>query len=88
MQINKDFTIQKVGSSYLAVAVGETSKHFRGMIKLNEVGAFIWNTLAKKDTTREELVDAILSEYEVDRAVAEADADAMIETLQKNGCLA
>ena len=41
MQINKDFTIQKVGASYVAVPVGETSKHFHGMVRLNETGAFL-----------------------------------------------
>ena len=42
MRIKKDFTIQKVGDSYIAVAVGETSKTFHGMVRLNETGAFLW----------------------------------------------
>lgn len=87
MQINKDFTIQKVGASYLAVPVGETSKYFHGMIRLNEVGAFIWNVLADRDMTEEELVDAVLAEYEADRTVVEKDVKSVLEILRENHCL-
>lgn len=84
MQINKDFTIQKVGTSYVAVPVGETSKHFHGMVRLNETGAFLWKLMAEKDCTEEELVDAILSEYEIDRATAAADVHRIVEQLREN----
>lgn len=84
MQINKDFTIQKVGSSYVAVPVGETSKHFHGMIRLNETGALLWKKMAEKDCTEEELVEALLAEYEVARDVAAADVHRIVEQLREN----
>ena len=59
MRINPDFTIQKVGGSWVAVAVGETSKTFHGMVRLNETGAFLWKMLAEKDCTEEELVEGL-----------------------------
>ena len=88
MLINKDFTIQKVGTSYLAVPVGETSKHFHGMIRLNETGAFLWNLMAEKDCTEADLVEALLAEYEVEREIAERDVHAVVELLGANRCLA
>ena len=88
MQINKDFTIQKVGSSYVAVPVGVTSMHFHGMVRLNETGAFLWNKMAEKDCTEEELVDAILSEYEIDRETASADVHRIVELLRENNIFA
>ena len=82
MQIKKDFTIQKVGSSsYVAVAVGETSKTFHGMIRLNETGAFLWKQMAERDMTEAELTEALLSEYEVDRETAQADVHRIVELL-------
>lgn len=87
MQIKSDFTIQKVGNSYVAVAVGETSKTFHAMIKLNETGAFLWNQLAEKDLTEEELTNALLAEYDVDRETAMKDVHAMVEKLAENGIL-
>ena len=84
MQIKKDFTIQKVGSSYVAVAVGESSKDFHGMIRLNETGAFLWNLMAEKNCTENDLVDAILAEYEVDRETVVADVRRIVTELAEN----
>ena len=87
MQIKSDFTIQKVGSSYIAVAVGETSKTFHAMIKLNETGAFLWNKLAERDLTEEELTAALLAEYDVDAEVAARNVHKIVESLAANGIL-
>ena len=84
MQINPDFTIQKVGASYVAVAVGETSKNFHGMIRLNETGAFLWNKMTERDMTEEALVDALLEEYDIDRETAAHDVHNMIESLKSH----
>ena len=84
MQIKKDFTIQKVGSSYVAVAVGESSKTFHGMIRLNETGAFLWKLMAEKNCSEDELVDAILAEYEVDRETVVADVRRIVDNLAEN----
>lgn len=85
MQIKSDFTIQKVGNSYIAVAVGETSKTFHAMIKLNETGAFLWKKLAENDLTEEQLTNALLDEYDVDRETAARDVRAIVESLAANG---
>ena len=87
MKIKPDFTIQKVGSTYIAVAVGETSKTFHGMIKLNETGAFLWNKLAEKDCTEDDLVEALLGEYDVDRETAARDVHRVVEGLEASGVL-
>ena len=84
MKIHPDFTIQKVGSSYVAVAVGESSKDFHGMIRLNETGAFLWNLMAEKNCTENDLVDAILAEYEVDRETVVADVRRIVTELAEN----
>ena len=86
MQINKDFTIQKVGASYVAVPVGETSKTFHGMVRLNETGAFLWEKM-KKECTEADLVEALLAEYEVSREVAERDVHRVVELLLENHVL-
>lgn len=87
MRIHSDFTIQKVGSSYVAVPVGETSKTFHGMVRLNGTGAFIWNLMLEKDCTEEDLVNALLETYEVDRETAAADVSRVVAILKDNGIL-
>ena len=66
----------------MAVAVGETSKNFHGMIRLNETGAFLWKKMAEKDCSEEELVDMLLKEYDIDRETAAKDVHKMIESLK------
>ncbi len=85
MRIKSDFTIQQVGSSYVAVAVGETSKTFHAMIKLNETGAFLWKKLAENDLTEEELTAALLEEYDVEPEIAARDVHRIVELLRENG---
>ena len=87
MRINSDFTIQKVGSAYVAVPVGETSKTFHGMVRLNGTGAFVWNLMAEKDCTEDDLVEALLATYEVDRETAAADVHRIVTILKDNGIL-
>ncbi len=87
MKIKSDFTIQKVGSSFVAIAVGESSKTFRTMIKLNSTGAFLWNLLSEKDMTEEELTEALLAEYDVDRETAANDVRKIVEVLTQNNIL-
>lgn len=88
MRIKKDFTMQKVGGSYIAVAVGETSKTFHGMVRLNETGAFLWQRMSEADVTEEELIAALLDEYDVDRATAARDVTALTKQLKDGGILA
>ena len=87
MKIHPDFTIQKVGSAYVAVPVGETSKTFHSMLQLNETAAFLWKRMAKQDCTEEALVAALLAEYDVDRSTAAADVSNIVALLAKNGIL-
>ena len=82
MKIKKGFIVKQIAGQYVVVALGEASKVFNGIIKLNESGKFIWEKLAE-GKSKPEIVDAILAEYEgVDRATAEADFDRFVATLE------
>lgn len=86
MKIKDGFILREVGSNFLVIAVGKNAKDFNAMITLNEVGAFLFNKLSN-EITFDGLVDALLCEYEVDRAIAEKDVKAFIEKLQKGKLL-
>ena len=88
MKINKDFTIQKVGASWVAVPVGEASRRFHGMLQLNETGAFLWKQMSKRDVSEEELVNALLEEYEIDRETAARDVSRIVASLAEVGVFA
>jgi hypothetical protein len=87
MKIKNGFVIEKVGTSYLAVAVGKRAAEFSNMVRLNSTGAFLWNCLSESELTREELLDKVLSTYDVAREAALADIIAFEKILSDNGIL-
>ncbi len=88
MKIKDGFVLEEVGGSYLAIAVGQRTDEFTGLVKLNGTGAFLWNLMKDKDISREELADAVMAAYEdASRDVVVADVLAFEEKLRSNGIL-
>lgn len=86
MKIKKGFTVRNIAGSDIVVPVGNAEKIFNGMITLNESGAFFWNALLK-DTTVDEVVKKVTSEYDVDEERARADVEKFIERLRENNLI-
>ena len=86
MKVRSGFKLMKVGVQNLVVAVDERAEEFNGMVRLNPTGAFLWELL-EKGAEKEELVAALLSEYEIDKETAETDADHFLSILTDNGIL-
>ena len=84
MKIKKGFVLRRVMGNYVVVAVGEASRSFRGMIKLNPTAAEVWKGI-DKGLSVSEICDAICEEYDVERSVAEADVNKVVEELVSNG---
>lgn len=87
MKVKEDYLLRNVAGSHIVVPVGEGCLDFSGVITLNEVGAFLWEKL-QNDVTEEGLVEALLNEYDVDRATAQADVKEYIEKLKGADLLA
>ena len=87
MKTKNGFMRRKLGTQEVIVAVGEASKQFSGIIRLNETGAFLWDKLAEGDMTEPLLVEALLAEYDVTREVAEQDVARFVKTVRDEGML-
>lgn len=86
MKIKKDFVLRKLAGGYVATAVGSAASEFRGIIKLNETGAFIWREL-EGGATIDELCNKICSNYNIDSQTAKSDCELIIEKLKKCGAI-
>ncbi len=86
MKIKEGFILRQVADNYLVVAVGDAVKKFKGMITLNETGAFIWKAL-EKGATEDELVEKLTAEYKVDEPMARADVDKFVNKIKKANLL-
>ena len=86
MKRSELFIKRKIGTQYVIVAVGEATKQFNGMISVNSTGSFIWDAL-EKELSMDELVAALVAQYEVDVETATAHANEFVATLQKVGAV-
>jgi hypothetical protein len=88
MKIKEGFILSKVGGDTVAVASGNLSKTFSGVVVLNGSGAFLWNVLASGGGTDEKgLLSALLDEYEIDESTARADIGLFIDKLSAAGII-
>lgn len=86
MKILKEFVLREVAGNYIVVPFGENAVSFKAMITLNKTGAFLWRQL-EEERTEEELLAAILEEYDIDSEIAKADIAQFVERLQAAGIL-
>lgn len=86
MKIKEGFVLREIAGSYIVVAVGEAVKTFNGVINLNESSALLWRAL-EKGADEEQLVQALLDEYDVSVDIAKRDVNRFISTLTEGGLL-
>lgn len=87
MKLKDGFVLEQVGSSYLAVAVGERAETVNALIRLNGSGAFLWRLIAERDMTEDELLSKMLEEYDVAAEIASADIKRFLKQLHDGGLL-
>lgn len=81
LKAKKGFLLRKLGTEYMVVAIGEASKSFNGMLRMNETGAFYWKEL-EKGTSEDDLVAKTLERFTgVDRETACQDVKAFLQTV-------
>ena len=86
MKIKEGFILRTVAGETVALPTdGVTNLDM--MITLNETGKFLWEKLAV-GAEKNELVDALLAEYDVDRERAEKSVDAFVARLKELDFLA
>ncbi|MBR3796809.1 MAG: PqqD family protein [Clostridia bacterium] len=85
MKLKDGFILSRIAGKVVAVpTVGDLDLNM--MISLNETGAFLWEKL-QNDVSEEELVCALLQEYDVDEATARRSVTAFVFKLKENGII-
>lgn len=82
MKIKDGYIMKKLGAGYVVVTVGQASKDFNGMIRLNPAGAFLWQSILDGADTKEKLVRAMLERYDdLDEFTANKDLGEFLDTV-------
>lgn len=84
MKIKQGFVMRDVAGQAVAIATGEASKSFHGMVKLNDTGAFIWNGI-EKGLGEAEIAEQLAASYDVEVGQALKDVESFIARMRDAG---
>jgi hypothetical protein len=73
---------RKTGNEYVLVPITDNIADMNSVYTLNETGAFIWENINGKRNI-EEIINLLVSEYEIDLINAESDVLSFIDNMSK-----
>lgn len=86
MQIKKELIKREIAGDTILVPVGKTVYDSNGLFALNELGAFLWDRLPGANS-QEDLLTAVLAEYEVTPEEAAVDIADFLTKLESLGII-
>ncbi len=86
MKLKHEFVVREIAGETLLVPVGTATLSLNGMLVLNECGKYLWDRIPDA-SSEEDLINALLAEYEVNRQTAAQDVAEFLESLRKLGIL-
>ena len=86
MKACNGFILRNIAGEYMLVPVGERMISFSGIMMLNELAGFVWEQL-QNPISQEELLKAILNEYDIDEATASSDLSELLKKFKDFGVI-
>lgn len=86
MRLKGEFIVREVAGETIVIPVGKTAANFNGMICLNATGKLVWKGL-QDGKSSDDIVETIVSEFEVSREEAAEDLASFLQQLQDNDLL-
>jgi len=86
MKIKNQYVLKKIAGKNIVIPVGEEAVNFNGIITLNETSAFLFEKL-QNEITLDELVNLMVTRYDVEEVIARKDIIDFIDVLTKKGLI-
>ena len=86
MKLKNGIVTNSIDGENFAIATGEATKEFNGLIKNNPTAAFIFELL-KTEQTPDSIVEAMTDKYDVDEATARADVNELLNLLKSKNII-
>lgn len=86
MKIRSGYILRQVMDIYVVMGIGSEAYVPNQIMSVNETGAFLWG-LIEKGAEKQELVENLVKEYEVDAETAEKDVDAFLTRLREKALI-
>lgn len=81
MEIKKNVILRTVAGEHMLVPVGDTVFQYNGIFMLTDSGKLLWDKI-REGAESEELVKALIEEYEIDEETASKDVSEFLERLK------
>jgi methyltransferase-like protein len=79
---SESIVTRKTGNEYVLVPVTNNIADMNSVYTLNETGAFIWE-LIDGEKNVEDLIQAVISEYDIEREIATTDVLTFIDNMSE-----
>ena len=87
MKAKKGFNLRSICGERVIVAEGKENIDFSNIISMNEPSAYLWDSIGEKEFTVDMLANLLTSHYDVERAVALADVQALVQQWREAGII-
>lgn len=84
MRIKADYKIRQIAGESIIIAAGQKETDLTKIISLNPTSCFLWEKLAGKDFTEQNVIDLLIQEYKIDNGTAAKDVKNWLQSL--SGC--
>ena len=85
MRIKQGYKVRELAGENVVIMQGRSGADMTRVISLNNSSLLLWNNLLDVDFSADEVKRILLENYDVDEAVAAADAQAWVEKMQQTG---
>ena len=86
MKLKEGVEIQHVCGEFILVPTGVENVDYSKIISLNEVAAYLWEQCTGKESIDANMMaEALMEEYEVDKATALADCETVLNCWEEMG---
>ncbi|MGM9626364.1 MAG: PqqD family protein [Eubacteriales bacterium] len=82
MKIKGELILREIAGEHILIPTGASALEIKGMISLSESGVLLWERL-QNECTEEELIDAVLDAYDIDRETAALDVRSFLDRLRE-----
>jgi len=87
MKLKSGFTLRTFCGEKIVVAEGLENINFNKMLSLNSSAAFLWEGFYGKEFTVDNLADALVENYGIDKELALTDSGKLVQSWRDAGVL-
>jgi len=80
MKIKEGFALREMCGEHIVAAEGLQHINFNKLISLNSTAAFLWEAVAEKEFTAEDMAELLVEEYGIDMELALNDSKKLMQS--------